>query len=96
MREYELMCVLNPELDEGGLEAQNERLKSLIATRGGEVLSVEPWGKRRLAYAIEGFREGIYTVTKFNLPPEQTDALDRGLRLNEAVIRHLIVRPDSD
>jgi small subunit ribosomal protein S6 len=95
MRDYELMCVLNPELDEAGLEAQNERLTSLIAVRGGEVVSVEPWGRRRLAYPLAGFREGIYSVTKFKLRPEETDALERGLQLTESVIRHLIVRPDS-
>jgi small subunit ribosomal protein S6 len=96
MREYELMCVLTPELDEAGLEAQNERLKSLITTRGGEVLSLEPWGKRRLAYSIAGFREGVYTVTRFSMAPEQTEALDRSLRLTEAVLRHLIIRPDAN
>jgi small subunit ribosomal protein S6 len=90
------MCVLDPELDEAGLEAQNERLKSLITARGGEVVSVEPWGRRRLAYPIKGFRDGIYTVTRFKMPTEGADALDRNLRLTEAVIRHLIVRPDSE
>lgn len=95
MREYELMCILNPELDEAGLEAQNERVKGLITARGGEVVSMEPWGRRRLAYPIKNFREGLYSITKFNLAPTEADALDRGLRLTESVIRHLIVRPDS-
>lgn len=95
MREYELMCVLDPELDEAALEAQTERLKTLISGRGGEVLSVEPWGRRRLAYPIKNFRDGFYTVTRFTMPPEEADALDRNLRLTESVIRHLVVRPES-
>jgi small subunit ribosomal protein S6 len=95
LREYELMCVLNPELDEAGIEAQNERLKTLIANRGGEVVNFEPWGKRRLAYPVQGFGDGVYFVTRFKMQPEETEALDRSLRLTESVIRHLIVRPDS-
>ena len=95
MRDYELMCVLDPELDEAGVEAQNERLKTLIGGRSGEVVSVEPWGRRRLAYPIKGFRDGFYTVTRFKMPPEETAALERSLRLTEAIIRYLVVRPDS-
>lgn len=96
MREYELMCVLNPDLDEGGLEAQNERLKTLITSRGGEVVDVQSWGRRRLAYPISRFRDGFYSVTRFTMSPEEADALERSLRLTESVIRHLIVRPDSE
>jgi small subunit ribosomal protein S6 len=96
VREYELMCVLNPDLDEAGVEAQNERLKTLIAGRGGEVISIEPWGRRRLAYPIKNFRDGIYTITRFKLAPEETDAIERSLKLTESVIRHLVVRPDAN
>jgi small subunit ribosomal protein S6 len=90
-----MMCVFNPELDEDGLETATERVKTLIAARGGEVTSLEPWGRRRLAYSIKGFRDGFYAVTRFTMPPDQTDVLDRNLRLTEALIRHLIVRPET-
>ena len=96
MREYELMCVLSPDLDEAGLEAQTERLQTLITARGGEVIKVEPWGRRRLAYPLQGFRDGVYSITRFKMAPDQAEVLDRGLRLTESVIRHLIVRPDSE
>ena len=96
MRDYELMCVLSPDLDESALEAQNERLNTLIAGRGGEVVNVEPWGRRRLAYPIKGFRDGVYSVTRFRMRPEEADALDRSLRLSESVIRHLIIRPETN
>jgi len=95
VREYELMCVLDPELDDAGLEAQNKRLKTLITSRGGDVLSMEPWGRRRLSYPIKGLRDGIYLVARFQMQPEEAEALDRGLRLTESVVRHLVVRPDS-
>jgi small subunit ribosomal protein S6 len=91
-----MMCIFNPDLDEAGLEAQNDRLRTFIAGRGGEVTAVEPWGRRRLAYSIGGFRDGIYTITRFTMPTEETTALDRSLKLNDAVVRHLIVRPDAD
>ena len=96
MRDYELMCVLDPELDEAGLEAQNERLKTLIGARNGDEVNVEPWGRRRLAYSIKGFRDGLYVLTRFKMPPTEADALDRNLRLTESVIRHLLIRPNAD
>jgi small subunit ribosomal protein S6 len=89
------MCVLDPELDEAGLEAQHERLRTLIAARNGEVVSIDPWGRRRLAYTIKGFRDGLYVITRFKMPPTEADALDRNLRLTEAIIRHLLIRPDA-
>ena len=95
MRDYELMCVLNPDLDEAGLEAQNERLKTLIGSRKGEIVNVDSWGRRRMAYPIKGFRDGIYQVTRFKMPPEETVALERNLRLTEPILRHLVVRHES-
>ena len=95
MRDYEMMVVLSPTLDEAGLEASQERLKTLITNRGGEVVSVEPWGRRRLAYQLKGFREGFYAVIRFKLRPEETDPLDRSLRLTESLIRHLVVQLET-
>jgi small subunit ribosomal protein S6 len=57
---------------------------------------VEPWGRRRLAYSIKGFRDGLYVLTRFKMPPTEADALDRNLRLTESVIRHLLIRPNAD
>lgn len=95
MRDYELMFILDPTLDEAGLEAESERVRSLIAARGGEVVSFEPWGRRRLAYPIKRFRDGFYVVTRFRLVPEETEVLERGLKLAESVIRYLVVRPEA-
>jgi small subunit ribosomal protein S6 len=96
MREYELMCVLDPELDESTQEQQTERLRTLISNRRGEIVNVEPWGRRRLAYPIGAFRDGYYVVTRFKMPPEESGTLERNLGLNESIIRHLVVRLDSD
>lgn len=95
MREYELMVVFTPELDDDGVTATTERVKSLVSARGGEVVDVQPWGRRRLAYPVKKFRDGYYAVAKLKLAPEAADPLDRSLRLTEPVIRHLLVRLDE-
>lgn len=92
MRDYELMVILSPALDEAELEAAQERIRALITGRDGEVTSFEPWGRRRMAYQIAGFREGFYAVIRFRMKPGETEVLERGLRLTESVIRHLMVQ----
>ena len=95
MRDYELMVVLSPELDEAGVDATTERLGTQISGRGGEVVDVQKWGRRRLAYPIAKHRDGFYTVAKLKLDPDGAEPLERSLRLNESVIRHLLVRLDE-
>lgn len=94
MREYEMMIVLSPELDEAGIEATIERVKTLLAARGAELGSLEPWGRRRLAYTIDHFRDGFFNLARFKMSPDQADDLDRALKLNEQVVRHLLIRRD--
>jgi small subunit ribosomal protein S6 len=95
MRDYELMVVMTPDLDEDGVNAVTERVTTLVTQRGGEVVDVQAWGRRRLAYQIDNHRDGYYTVAKLKLDPEAADPLDRGLRLADPVIRHLLVRLDE-
>ena len=96
MRDYELMVVLSPELDEDAVEAATERVGTQVTGRGGEVVDVQKWGRRRLAYPIEKHRDGFYSVHKLKLAPDSTDALERSLVLNESVLRHLLVRMGDD
>ena len=95
MRDYELMVVLTPDLDEAAVEATTERLGTQISGRGGEVVDIQKWGRRRLAYPIAKHRDGFYTVAKLKLNPEAAEPLERALTLNESVIRHLLVRLDE-
>jgi len=95
MRDYELMVVLTPELDEEGVTTATERVTTMVTSRGGEVVDVQPWGRRRLAYPIQKYRDGFYAVAKLKLTPESTEPLERSLTLNESVIRHLLVRMDE-
>lgn len=93
MQDYELMYVLTPELDEAATEEANARVATMLADRGGEVTSVDPWGRRRLAYPIENHLEGIYSVVRLKLNPTSVTTIERDLKLNESVIRHLLIRP---
>ena len=95
MRDYELMVVLDPNLDEAGTEAINARITSIVTQSGGEVQNVEPWGRRRLAYPIGHYREGNYILIRLQITPEVTTEIERALRLTESVMRHLLVRADE-
>ena len=94
MHEYELMVILDPGLDEEGTQAASERVQTYVTGQGGEFLALEPMGRRRMAYPIKRLRDGFYTIARFRLDPAAADELDRSLKLNEQVIRHLIIRKD--
>ena len=89
------MFVLAPDLQEDGVTTATERVSSLITNRGGEITKVDTWGRRRMAYPIRHQLDGYYTVMRFRLEANLTDEVDRNLRLNEAVMRHLIVRAEE-
>jgi len=89
------MYVLTPELDEAGVETASERVSTVITSRGGEVAAVDVWGRRRLAYPIDNHLEGVYTVLRVKLDSTNIPQIERDLELNESVIRHLLIRPNS-
>jgi len=94
LRDYELMTIFRPDLEEQPLQEAVERLNGLITARGGEVNSTDTWGRRRLAYPIQDFRDGIYTVSRLKLDPKAADDLEHALKLNDQVIRYLLIRVD--
>ncbi|HHX43889.1 MAG TPA: 30S ribosomal protein S6 [Chloroflexi bacterium] len=95
MRTYELMMIVEPELDEEALAAAVERVQQVITTNGGSIVSVEQMGRRKLAYPIQRRREGHYVLMHANLERETISELERHLRLSEDVLRHLLVRLDE-
>ncbi|EGL82390.1 30S ribosomal protein S6 [Caldalkalibacillus thermarum TA2.A1] len=95
MRAYELMYIVRPDLDEESTKAVIERFQNVIKDNGGEVEKVDEMGKRRLAYEIEGYNDGYYVVVNFKSNPDLVAELERQLRLNDNVIRHLVVREDE-
>ncbi|MBK8230037.1 MAG: 30S ribosomal protein S6 [Candidatus Eisenbacteria bacterium] len=91
MREYESVTVLRPTMTEEEVEAEITATTALIAANGGEMIDIERWGRRRLAYEIEKLHEGIYTLYHFNGTPQTVHELDRRYRLSERMLRHLTV-----
>jgi small subunit ribosomal protein S6 len=89
-RDYELMYVVRPDLDEDGLRSAVEAVQGLVEGQGGEVLTTTPWGKRRLAYEIAGLRDGHYVIVEFRGDGSKVKELERALRINDHVIRHMI------
>lgn len=95
MRPYETLFILKPDLEEEAITAAIERLTELIQNNKGTVEQVNRWGKKRLAYEIQEYREGYYTLVLFQGEPETAKELDRVMRLSDEVIRHVIVRRDA-
>lgn len=95
MRQYELMIILDPEVDERTVAPSLDKLLSVVKTGGGQIDNVDIWGKRRLAYDIKKRSEGIYAVVNMTASPELAQELDRQLGLSEAVLRTKLIRPDA-
>jgi len=95
MRQYELMVILDPEVDERTVAPSLDKLLGVVRTGGGTVDKVDIWGKRRLAYDIKKRSEGIYVVVIMTTTPAVAQELDRQLGLNEAVLRTKLIRPDA-
>jgi len=95
MREYELTFVIRPDMDDEGFAATTEKVAGYVKAAGGEVTHTNLWGRRRLAYPIRRFAEGYYVFLLIQMDANGLSDLDRSLRLNEDVIRHLVVRKDE-
>ena len=89
MKLYETTVVFDPGLEEARVNEEVERVTQPIAQAGGEVIEVQRWGKRKLAYMIRKRRDGTYVHVKHKSPPELIAEMDRRFRLNESVLRHL-------
>lgn len=95
LRKYETIFVLRPDLEEEKNAEVIEKFKSLIENNGGEITNVEKWGKRRLAYEINDYREGFYVIVRFNAEPAVASELDRVYKISDEILRHMIVREDE-
>jgi len=93
-RDYEIGYILNPEVNEEQTRAILERIEQIVANYDGQVLKVNQWGRRKLAYPIEHHRDGFYVFIDTILTPETVTELDRTLKVSEEVLRHLIKRRD--
>ena len=94
MRRYELMIILDPELEERTVAPSIDQFLNVVRQGGGTVEKVDIWGRRRLAFEIAKKTEGIYAVVDLTAEPATVKELDRQLNLNEAVLRTKVIRPD--
>ena len=92
MRQYELMVILDPELDDRTVQPSLEKFLTVVSKDGGSVDNVDIGGKRRLAYEIAKHSEGIYAVIDLKATPDTVNELDRQLGLNESVLRTKVLR----
>lgn len=94
MKKYECAVVLAPNVGTDDVENSTKKYKEVITSRGGEVTAVDDWGKRSLAYEINYHKEGYYHFYRFEGSKEIVDELNRQLKIDESVIRHMIVRDE--
>lgn len=90
MRKYELVCIIQPDLDETAFNGVLDRVKGWISESGGSVDKVDVWGRRRMAYIIHKQKEGQYVLLNITINPTATSELERNLRFQEPILRHML------
>ncbi|HVE95432.1 MAG TPA: 30S ribosomal protein S6 [Pseudonocardiaceae bacterium] len=95
MRHYEMMVILDPQLDERTVAPSLEQFLGVVRTQGGSVDKVEIWGKRRLSFEINKRTEGIYAVVDISCTPDTVAELDRQLSLSETILRTKVLRREA-
>jgi len=96
MRKYETIFILQPTLDEEAVKANIEKFKGVIENGGGVIENVDFWGKRKLAYEIKKVNEGFYTLINFSADSELPKELDRIFRINDTIVRHIIINNERN
>ncbi|MDO7787276.1 30S ribosomal protein S6 [Desulforamulus aquiferis] len=95
MRNYELMYIIKPDVEEEKLNALVEKFKGLVEENGAEVTKLDKWGKRRLAYEVNHIKDGFYVLMQFKAEPAAAAELDRVMKITDDILRHMIVREDE-
>ena len=95
MRNYECMFILKPDMDEEAIQQAIDRYSAIIADGSGEMVSVDKWGKRRLAYEIKDLFEGFYVLMHFQSEPAVVKELDRVMKISDDMLRFMIINKDS-
>ena len=95
MRKYELMYIIRPNIEEDAKKALIARFEEILTSNGAEIVEAKEWGKRRLAYEINDFREGFYQIVKVNAGSQAIDEYTRLANISEDIIRHIAVRQEE-
>lgn len=93
--EYELVCIINPDVTEEELESKLNGINEYITGHDGVVSSVDKWGKKKLAYPLKKYLEGNYVLTRFKISPERCKELEANLKISEEILRHLLLKVES-
>jgi small subunit ribosomal protein S6 len=95
MRKYEIMYIIRPNIEEEAKKSLVERFDSILTENGAEIRESKEWGKRRLAYEIDDYRDGIYHIVKVNSEPKAVQEFSRLAKINEDIIRHIVIKEDE-
>ena len=95
MRRYEVMVILDPELEERTVEPSLDTYLNIVRKEGGTVEKLDIWGRRKLAYDVKKKSEGIYAIIDLTAEPAVVKELDRQLTLNESILRTKVIQPDQ-
>lgn len=97
MRDYEIVYIFDSALDRSVIDQKLERFNGLATgDGGGEIIAVEHWGKRQLAYPIDKHDTGYYVVVQFRAEPDNLSDFERAIKLDESVLRHLVVLSEGE
>lgn len=96
LRDYEILYIVRPELDDDQLQSAVGSVNKLIENLGGMSLKTDVWGRRRLAYEVKRIREGQYVLTDFQIEPARVPEMEATLKISDTVFRHLIVRKPEE
>lgn len=92
---YEILYIIRPDMEEAAKNALVERFDAILTNNGAEISESKDWSKRRFAYEIKGYREGIYHLVKLSANnAEAINEFERLARINDGILRHMIVRED--
>lgn len=95
MRKYELMYIIRPNIDEESKKAVIERFNNVLTSNGAEITGTKDWGKRRLAYEINDFRDGFYQIVNVQSDAAAVQEFDRLAKISDDIIRHIVVKEEE-
>lgn len=95
MRKYEIMYIIRPNIEDEAKKALTERFSGILSDNGAEISDAKEWGKRRLAYEINDFRDGYYQLVKVNAEPAAVEEFSRLAKISEDIIRHIVIREEE-
>ena len=94
-RKYDVVSIMRPSLDEPAIDSIHKEISQIVESNSGKVLEQGVWQKRKFAYQIEGFKDGIYTITTLEGPSNLPNEIDRVLKISDDVIRHKVLKVES-